>query len=299
MQREDPPHLLGDGDVEGCQVNVLDPMKARSRAYENPLLGRPGAGLIYGLFAGWSSALAPRQRHRRQQLLLPPPPPPAPDTPHSSLLSHCFIYSWLTCSRGSAPPFWGVQISSTSAIRISRKGWHMLLNFCFHTALTFAVFAGGINRIKYPIICQAVFRIKHRLEQSILHCQLTSAGVHLPGAHKYTLSLRQRELQGALKLGLAALAALQAAPAQLPLNTSTCTPILIFPLSISLALRPCPPLYCRYAASNVGVVLHYSSLSTMLWLGVTARNIYKQVTKKPLQSQDGDPPPPPKQPLLR
>lgn len=32
----------------------------------------------------------------------------------------------------------------------------MLLNFCFHTALTFAVFAGGINRIKYPIICQAV-----------------------------------------------------------------------------------------------------------------------------------------------
>uniref|UniRef100_A0A672HH52 Adhesion G protein-coupled receptor A1 n=1 Tax=Salarias fasciatus TaxID=181472 RepID=A0A672HH52_SALFA len=91
-----------------------------------------------------------------------------------------------------------------SAIRISRKGWHMLLNFCFHTALTFAVFAGGINRIKYPIICQAV-----------------------------------------------------------------------------------------------GLVLHYSSLSTMLWLGVTARNIYKQVTKKPPQSQDGDPPPPPKQPLLR
>ncbi|XP_072247538.1 adhesion G protein-coupled receptor A3 [Leuresthes tenuis] len=91
-----------------------------------------------------------------------------------------------------------------SAIRISRKGWHMLLNFCFHTALTFAVFAGGINRIKYPIICQAV-----------------------------------------------------------------------------------------------GLVLHYSSLSTMLWLGVTARNIYKQVTKKPPQSQDGDPPPPPKQTLLR
>uniref|UniRef100_A0A665UG27 Adhesion G protein-coupled receptor A1 n=1 Tax=Echeneis naucrates TaxID=173247 RepID=A0A665UG27_ECHNA len=91
-----------------------------------------------------------------------------------------------------------------SAIRISRKGWHMLLNFCFHTALTFAVFAGGINRIKYPIICQ-----------------------------------------------------------------------------------------------SVGVVLHYSSLSTMLWLGVTARNIYKQVTKKPPQSQDGDPPPAPRQPLLR
>ncbi|XP_068184271.1 adhesion G protein-coupled receptor A3 isoform X2 [Antennarius striatus] len=91
-----------------------------------------------------------------------------------------------------------------SVIRISRKGWHMLLNFCFHTALTFAVFAGGINRIKYPIICQAV-----------------------------------------------------------------------------------------------GVVLHYSSLSTMLWLGVAARNIYKQVTKKPPQGQDGNPPQPPKQALLK
>uniref|UniRef100_A0A673WAA2 Adhesion G protein-coupled receptor A1 n=1 Tax=Salmo trutta TaxID=8032 RepID=A0A673WAA2_SALTR len=91
-----------------------------------------------------------------------------------------------------------------STIRISRKGWHMLLNFCFHTALTFTVFAGGINRIKYPIICQAV-----------------------------------------------------------------------------------------------GMVLHYSSLSTMLWLGVMARNIYKQVTKKPLQPQDGDPPANTKQPMLK
>ncbi|NXO32500.1 AGRA3 protein, partial [Cisticola juncidis] len=91
-----------------------------------------------------------------------------------------------------------------STIRISRKGWHMLLNFCFHTALTFAVFAGGINRIKYPIICQAV-----------------------------------------------------------------------------------------------GIVLHYSTLSTMLWIGVTARNIYKQVTKKPQPCQNSDQPSYPKQPLLR
>nr|XP_039321209.1 adhesion G protein-coupled receptor A1-like [Saimiri boliviensis boliviensis] len=42
-----------------------------------------------------------------------------------------------------------------SAIRISRKGRHTLLNFCFHAALTFTVFAGGINRTKYPILCQA------------------------------------------------------------------------------------------------------------------------------------------------
>lgn len=44
--------------MEGCQVNVLDPMKAQSRAYENPLPGRPGARLINGLFAGWSTGTA-------------------------------------------------------------------------------------------------------------------------------------------------------------------------------------------------------------------------------------------------
>nr|XP_020828708.1 adhesion G protein-coupled receptor A1 isoform X3 [Phascolarctos cinereus] len=91
-----------------------------------------------------------------------------------------------------------------STIRISRKGWHMLLNFSFHTALTFAVFAGGINRTQYPIVCQAV-----------------------------------------------------------------------------------------------GITLHYSTLSTMLWIGVTARNIYKQVTKKASQGPGGEQPPYPKQPLLR
>lgn len=49
---------------------------------------------------------------------------PAPDTPHSSLLSHCFIYSWLTCGRGSAPPFWGVEISSTGLYNF--KWWQWL-----------------------------------------------------------------------------------------------------------------------------------------------------------------------------
>lgn len=42
---------------------------------------------------------------------------------------------------------------------------------------------------------------------------------------------------------------------------------------------------------QVGILLHYSTLATMLWIGVTARNIYKQVTKKA--------PPCPRQPLLR
>lgn len=91
-----------------------------------------------------------------------------------------------------------------SAIRISRKGRHALLNFCFHAALTFTVFAGGINRTQHPILCQAV-----------------------------------------------------------------------------------------------GIALHYSTLSTMLWIGVTARNIYKQVTKKALPCPGADQPPYPKQPLLR
>lgn len=46
-------------------------------------------------------------------------------------------------------------------------------------------------------------------------------------------------------------------------------------------------------------MLHYSTLSTMLWIGVTARNIYKQVTKKALPCPVADQPPFPKKPLLR
>lgn len=45
---------------------------------------------------------------------------------------------------------------SCSAIRISRKGRHTLLNLCLHAALTFTAFAGGINRTEYPTLCQAV-----------------------------------------------------------------------------------------------------------------------------------------------
>ncbi|XP_057164709.1 adhesion G protein-coupled receptor A1 isoform X2 [Ursus arctos] len=90
-----------------------------------------------------------------------------------------------------------------NAIRISRKGRHTLLNFCFHAALTFTVFAGGVNRTKYPILCQAV-----------------------------------------------------------------------------------------------GILLHYSTLATMLWIGVTARNIYKQVTRKAPPCPGADQPPFPRQPLL-
>ncbi|XP_034070753.1 LOW QUALITY PROTEIN: adhesion G protein-coupled receptor A1-like [Gymnodraco acuticeps] len=76
-----------------------------------------------------------------------------------------------------------------SVIRISRNGWHTLLNFLFHTGLTFGVFAGGINQINLPFVCQIV-----------------------------------------------------------------------------------------------GIVLHYASLSTMLWLTFTARNICKDVSKDPLRA---------------
>ncbi|XP_061612645.1 adhesion G protein-coupled receptor A1 isoform X2 [Phyllopteryx taeniolatus] len=43
-----------------------------------------------------------------------------------------------------------------SVIRISRNGWHTLLNFLFHTGLTFGVFAGGINQINVPFLCRIV-----------------------------------------------------------------------------------------------------------------------------------------------
>ncbi|XP_006000352.1 adhesion G protein-coupled receptor A2 [Latimeria chalumnae] len=95
-------------------------------------------------------------------------------------------------------------IVNHGTIHVSRKSWHMLLNLCFHIAMTTAVFAGGITLTNYHIICQAV-----------------------------------------------------------------------------------------------GIILHYSSLSTMLWMGVKARVIYKEVTRKPPPQQEGDPTQPPQRPMLR
>uniref|UniRef100_A0A4W3I893 Adhesion G protein-coupled receptor A3 n=1 Tax=Callorhinchus milii TaxID=7868 RepID=A0A4W3I893_CALMI len=91
-----------------------------------------------------------------------------------------------------------------SAVRISRKSWHMLVNLCFHIFLTCAVFVGGINQTRNISVCQAV-----------------------------------------------------------------------------------------------GIILHYSTLSTILWVGVTARNIFKQLTRKAKRCQDPDEPPPPPRPMLR
>uniref|UniRef100_A0A673SYF6 Adhesion G protein-coupled receptor A2 n=1 Tax=Suricata suricatta TaxID=37032 RepID=A0A673SYF6_SURSU len=47
-------------------------------------------------------------------------------------------------------------ILNHSSIHVSRKGWHMLLNLCFHMAMTSAVFAGGITLTNYQMVCQAV-----------------------------------------------------------------------------------------------------------------------------------------------
>ncbi|XP_048826754.1 adhesion G protein-coupled receptor A3 [Brienomyrus brachyistius] len=49
----------------------------------------------------------------------------------------------------------------------------------------------------------------------------------------------------------------------------------------------------------VGIVLHYSTLATVLWVGVTARNIYKQVTRKAKRYEELDEPPPAPRPMLR
>lgn len=50
---------------------------------------------------------------------------------------------------------------------------------------------------------------------------------------------------------------------------------------------------------QVGILLHYSTLATALWVGVTARNIYKQLTRKAKRYEELDEPPPPPRPMLR
>ncbi|KAM5264887.1 adhesion G protein-coupled receptor A2 [Ctenodactylus gundi] len=95
-------------------------------------------------------------------------------------------------------------ILNHSSIHVSRKGWHMLLNLCFHMAMTSAVFAGGITLTNYQTVCQAV-----------------------------------------------------------------------------------------------GITLHYSSLSTLLWMGMKARVLHKELSWRAPPPQEGDPPLPAPRPMLR
>ncbi|KAI4557708.1 hypothetical protein MJG53_018461 [Ovis ammon polii x Ovis aries] len=137
----------------------------------------------------------PSEQDLRTVLSLPPSP---------GELLHPVVYActavMLLCLLASAATY----VVHQSAIRISRLGRHTLLNFCLHAALTFSAFAGGINRTRFPTLCQAV-----------------------------------------------------------------------------------------------GIALHYSTLSALLWIGVTARNIYKQVTRKAPLCPGAGQPPHPRQPLLR
>lgn len=56
------------------------------------------------------------------------------------------------------------------------------------------------------------------------------------------------------------------------------------------------PVVCQ----AVGIALHYSSLSTLLWIGVSARVIYKETVWRMPRHQDGESPTPPTQrPMLR
>ena len=51
---------------------------------------------------------------------------------------------------------------------------------------------------------------------------------------------------------------------------------------------------------QVGIALHYSSLSTLLWIGVSARVIYKEaVWRMPRQPEGESPVPPTQRPMLR
>ncbi|XP_043938992.1 adhesion G protein-coupled receptor A2 [Protopterus annectens] len=128
-------------------------------------------------------------------------PPPPPDT---AQVLHPVIYTCTTILLLCLFTTIITYIINHSTIHISRKGWHILLNVCFHIAMTSAVFAGGINLTNYHVICQAV-----------------------------------------------------------------------------------------------GIILHYSSLSTLLWMGVMIRVIYKDVTRKVPQQQEGDSPQPTQRPMLR
>eukprot|EP00079_Xenopus_tropicalis_P009192 XP_002933000.1 PREDICTED: adhesion G protein-coupled receptor A2 [Xenopus tropicalis] len=49
----------------------------------------------------------------------------------------------------------------------------------------------------------------------------------------------------------------------------------------------------------VSIILHYSSLSTLLWMGLKSRVIYKELTHKPQPQQEGEANQPPQRPMLR
>lgn len=50
---------------------------------------------------------------------------------------------------------------------------------------------------------------------------------------------------------------------------------------------------------QVGITLHYSSLSTLLWMGVKARVLHKELAWRAPPAPEGDAAPPAPRPMLR
>lgn len=66
-----------------------------------------------------------------------------------------------------------------------------------------------------------------------------------------------------------------------------------------MAQQQPPPPSLSALLSQVGITLHYSSLSTLLWMGVKARVLHKELTWRVPPPQEGDSAPPAPRPMLR
>uniref|UniRef100_A0A8C6RE79 Adhesion G protein-coupled receptor A2 n=1 Tax=Nannospalax galili TaxID=1026970 RepID=A0A8C6RE79_NANGA len=157
------------------------------------------SGIVGALERIGGAALSPHAQHISVELSAFPREAGGPGAglhpvvyPCTALLLLCLFSTIIT------------YILNHSSIHVSRKGWHMLLNLCFHMAMTSAVFVGGITLTNYQMVCQAV-----------------------------------------------------------------------------------------------GITLHYSSLSTLLWMGVKARVLHKELTWRAPPSEEGDAVPPGPRPMLR
>lgn len=65
------------------------------------------------------------------------------------------------------------------------------------------------------------------------------------------------------------------------------------------AVSAASPFPTVASAPQVGIILHYSSLSTLLWMAVKARVLYKEATWKAPQQPDGEASQPAPRPMLR
>lgn len=176
----------------------------------------------------------------------------------------------------------------------------MLLNLCFHMAMTSAVFVGGITLTNYQLVCQAVGT---RAEAPRAGRAAWCRGGVVPKAEKGGLGPpwkvgggggwqdNQVQTQGeGQQISLHDLP-LEWRLGQLlgcgVLHASTA------PGSSSLGINHQP------SSIQVGITLHYSSLSTLLWMGVKARVLHKELSWRPPPSQEGEPALPAPRPMLR